>query len=72
MPEPTIINNTGGGRGGSAWIVVTVILLVIIAFALFSGGVFDRPVGSDVNVSVDTPNVEAPAKPAAPAAPAAN
>ncbi|MDX8451211.1 hypothetical protein RFM98_00420 [Mesorhizobium sp. VK9D] len=70
---PTIVNSGGGGT------VVAVILgIIAIVVLLFFTGVINinGSGGKDVNVSVNTPKVEAPSapsitvKPAAPAKPA--
>ncbi|CDX40958.1 conserved hypothetical protein [Mesorhizobium plurifarium] len=69
---PTVVNSGSGGT------VVAVILgiIAIVVFLFFTGVInINGSGGKDVNVSVNTPKVEAPAapsvsKPAAPAKPA--
>ena len=69
MSDPTIINNPGGGHGSGAIAIVAVIaVLAVVLFFLFRGGAFDGAGGGDVDVTIETPDVSAPAAPAAPPA----
>lgn len=67
----------GGDRSGAATInMVTVIIVVavvlVVGWWLFTAGPLSTPAGPrDVNVNVNPPKVEQPAKPAQPAPPAA-
>jgi hypothetical protein len=65
MSDPTIINNTGGGGGGAGWAIVVVLILAIAAALLFGSGVLDDLRGTKIDVSVDTPKVDAPSTPPA-------
>lgn len=65
MSDPTIINNTGGGGGGAGWAIAIVLVLALAAAVLFGGGFLDDLRGTKIDVSVDTPKVDAPSRPPA-------
>jgi flagellar basal body-associated protein FliL len=52
----TIVTRDGDGRG-SAGIMLIVALIVIVLAVLFFTGVFDRNDNSDLNVTVNSPDV---------------
>lgn len=55
--ERTTIVTSDGGRRGSAGIIVLVALVVIVLAVLFFAGVFDRGDERELNVEVNTPDV---------------
>lgn len=52
----TIIKRDGNGRGG-AWMILLVALIVLILAVLFFAGAFNRGGDRDVNVDINTPDV---------------
>jgi hypothetical protein len=53
----TIVTRDSDGRGGGAGIVLVVALIVIILAVLFFSGVFDRDQEPELNVTVNSPDV---------------
>ena len=52
----TVVTSDRGGRGGTGIILVLVVILIILAL-LFFAGVFDRRDEPELNVTVNTPDV---------------
>jgi hypothetical protein len=55
--ERTTIVTRDGNRGGGAGIILVVALIIIILAVLFFGGVFDRHEEPEMNVTVNSPDV---------------
>lgn len=57
---PTVIN-TGGGGGGGGWAVALLLAIVIIVGGVWLLGGFGGASGpQDVNVTIDTPEIDVP------------
>ena len=52
----TVVTSDRGGRGGAGIILVFALILIILALLFFTG-VFDRDRESEVNVTVNSPDV---------------
>jgi len=53
----TIVTSDGDGRGSAAIVLVVVVLIVILLAALFFGGAFNRGEERELNVDINTPDV---------------
>lgn len=52
----TVVTSDRGGRGGAGIILVFAVILIILALLFFTG-VFDRDRESELNVTVNSPDV---------------